>query len=104
MATDNPHDPKYLVQKLVPLTIDDLTPPIDMSVVEIKGKEYRVEDLPEGEPVFVLRGRDPDAMGLVYLYAGIEIGRHDGLVTDRARYILAHADEFRDFTPKRKPD
>ena len=50
MGADSHHDPKYLVKKLVPL---DTEPHADGRRCErIGDRWFRVEDLPEGEPVF----------------------------------------------------
>ena len=111
MSVDSPDDPKYLVKKLVPVV--DYTDgwyaalPDDerRNVVVVKGKWYRTEDLPPGEPVFVLRAQDVLAEACVRIYAGMRMG-HDlehGEVSPGAYAALAHGDEFGKWSRKKFP-
>lgn len=107
MGVDSQHDPKYLVKKLVPVNQEEfelLCSKDIMRAYRVGARTYRLDDLPAGEPVFVLRGQDRDAEPMVYIYAGMEIARNDGKVTERAQHIIAHADEFKRWTPKKVPD
>ena len=102
MSADSPHDPKYQVKKLVPIETSPIYDERDPELVLIKDQWFRLEDLPAGEPIFVLRGQDRDAEAMVYIYAGRRSAR-EGLST-AVQHILAHADDFARWTPKKVAD
>ena len=98
------HDPKYLVQKLVRIPRDKLHIMVasdDHEHFRLADDWFHVEDLPKGEPYFVLRGQDQLAEDTIRVYAGQRIA-HEGLSV-AVQQILAHADEFKAFERKKYP-
>ena len=57
-------------------------------------KDYDINKIPEDEPVFLLRGKDPLAADLVRLWAQRNL-EHDGEGLEAKRQsVLAHADRM----------
>lgn len=105
LIKENPHADDL---ELITAKLNDLLGSINKEVVPLNGNQYskHVMDtigIVEGEPIFVLKGRDPIAPDLIYKWANIrqaiQSGRESQKVID-ARDLAAHFGLWKNKNPE----